>query len=47
MAIKILTGSQGNYKPKFPETFGDSSFVVTQDTCMEAEKLPVKFTRDY
>lgn len=43
MGTQILTGTVGNYKPKNPGVFGDTSFVVTRDTCLEAEKLPVKF----
>lgn len=44
MASMILAGSKGNYTPVRPGKFGDTSFVVTQDTCYDCEKLPVKFT---
>lgn len=43
MGTQILAGATGNYIHKSQETLGDTSFVVTHDTCLEAEKLPVKF----
>lgn len=43
MGTQILKGSKGVYKPINPEVFGSVTFTVTMDTCMEAEKLPVKF----
>ena len=47
MGTQILAGSQGNYRPKFiiDKTIVDNNkkFIVTQDTCIEAVKLPIKF----
>lgn len=39
----ILAGTVGHYKTKHPETFGDTSFIVTYDTLVSSEKLPVRF----
>jgi len=46
MGTQVLAGSTGRYET--PALVGKNLteeyiFVVTQDTCMEAEKLPVKF----
>ncbi len=38
MGTQILAGSSGMYKK-----FNEASFTVTHDTCMDSEKLPVKF----
>jgi len=43
MGTQILRGSVGEYKPFYPETFGETKFIVTADTCMESEKILVQF----
>jgi hypothetical protein len=45
MGTQVLKGSKGNYKPLHskPEFFGNTEFTVTADTCLDADKLPVKF----
>lgn len=46
MGKHILTGSTGRFETpalKGKNLTDDFVFTVTHDTCMEAEKLPVKF----
>ena len=43
MGTQVLSGSKGNYRLRNPENFGDTAFLVTQDTCLECGELPVKF----
>lgn len=43
MGTQILAGSVGRYKPHSPEIFGETRFIVTQDTCVECERIPVRF----
>lgn len=44
MGTQVLKGSKGHYQhPQNKKIFGDTGFTVTEDTCLEAEKLPVIF----
>jgi hypothetical protein len=44
MATQVLAGSIGIYRPINRTTIGNAEFTVTHDTCLESEKLPVRFT---
>lgn len=43
MGTQILAGSVGRVKSLDHETFGETKFIVTQDTCMESDRIPVRF----
>lgn len=45
MATAVLAGSKGVYNPinASDKVFGNKSFTVVHDTCLEADELPVKF----
>lgn len=46
MGTQVLAGSIGYYKSANVEFEKSDSarFVVTQDTCLEADRIPVKFS---
>lgn len=44
MGTQILKGTKGLYTGQvISPDFGSKNFTVTQDTCLEAERLPIQF----
>lgn len=46
MGTQVLAGSKGCYYDPSKKFLKNTSFIVSEDTCLETAKLPVKFVSD-